>query len=172
MPTIDSAVLNRKLTLTTQPRLPSHSGDKPMKTTVIALLAVLAISFGVCGLTSHYLTYNFEKDKVMAAIVGAVMLSATETYKDDVSGTVLETIETTFTYWGKQGKVIKIFYCEASDNFDRPPVTQELTYDITDDSIITFRNTRIRVLDATKSMIAFVVLESPAFKDKNGAKIQ
>lgn len=144
-----------------------------MKTIFVVLLAILAVSFGACGLAnSHYLMYNFEKDWVMVANVGAEMMNFTETYKNDVYGTVLSTFEQTLTYSGKQGNVIKIFYREVSNNFARPSFTQELTYDITDDPVITFRNTKIKVVEATNSTIKFIVLESPAFKYVSGAKIQ
>lgn len=46
---------------------------------VTALL--FAATMAGCGLAnSHYLTYNFEKDKVMVATVGSEMMNWTETY--------------------------------------------------------------------------------------------
>lgn len=147
-----------------------------MKTILnFSLLLIFAFSILLvgCGLAnSHYLTYNFEKEKVMVANVGAEMLNWTETYKNDVYGTVLGTFEQTLTYSGKQGMIIKIFYREASNGYSRPSFTQELTYDITTDPIVTFRNTKIRVVEATNSLIKFVVLESPAYKYKSGTKVQ
>jgi hypothetical protein len=116
--------------------------------------------------------YNFEKDKVMVANVGAEMINSTEIYRDDVYGTILETFESSLMYSGKLGKVIKIFYSEGSDNLARPSFTQELTCNITDDPIITFKNTKIKVVEATNSTITFIVLASPAFRYKSGAKIQ
>jgi len=125
-----------------------------------------------CGLAnSYYLTYNFEKDKVMVANVGAEMMTWEEVYKNDVYGTVRGTFTTSLTYSGKHGMVLKIFYREASNGYARPSFTQELTYDITDDPIITFRNTKIKVVEATNSTIKFIVLECPAFKYKSGQKV-
>ncbi len=126
-----------------------------------------------CGMAnSYYLTYNFEQDKVMIATVGSEMMNWTETYKNDVYGTIIGTFEQTLTYSGKQGMILKIFYREASNNYARPSFTQELTYDITDDPIITFRNTKIKVVEATNNAIKFIVLECPAFKYKSGSKIK
>ncbi|MCJ7647461.1 MAG: hypothetical protein MUP85_02500 [Candidatus Lokiarchaeota archaeon] len=147
-----------------------------MRTIYIFSLVVI-ISFSVlfsgCGLAnSHYLTYNFEKDKVMVANVGSEMLNWTETYKNDVYGTILGTFVQTLTYSGKQGKVIKIFYREESNGYARPSFTQELTYDITEDPIITFKNTKIQIVEATNSTIKFVVLECPAYQYKSGDKIK
>jgi hypothetical protein len=143
-----------------------------MKTIIAVALTALAICFDACGLAnSHYFTYNFERDKVMVANVGAEMINLTESVNNDVYGTVLGTFERTLTYSGRQGSVIKIFYREASNNFARPSFTQELTYDISNDPIITFRNTKIKVVEATNSLIKFIVLESPAYQYKPGQKI-
>ncbi|MBI4548433.1 MAG: hypothetical protein HY707_10655 [Ignavibacteriae bacterium] len=142
---------------------------------VILLFAIVSLPIVLlgCGLAnSHYLTYNFEKDKVMVANVGAEMLNWTEMYKNDVYGTVLGTFAQTLTYSGKQGQVIKVFYREESNGYARPSFTQELTYDISDDPVITFRNTKIKVVEATNSLIKFVVLESPAYQYKSGDKIK
>lgn len=81
------------------------------------------------------------------------------------------TFEMTLTYSGKQGQVIKIFYREASNGYARPSFTQELTYDINEDPVITFKNTKLRILEATNSVIKFTVLECPAFAHPSGSKI-
>ena len=142
-------------------------------TSMKAFAICFAIIFSGCGLAnSYYLTYNFEKDKVMVSTVGAEMMTWTEVYKNDVYGTVRGTFEMSLTYSGKQGNVIKIFYREASNNFARPSFTQELTYDITDDPNITFKNTKIKIVEATNNTIKFIVLECPAFANPSGAKIK
>ena len=144
-----------------------------MKCRLVASSTFLAFIFTGCGLAnSNYITYNFEKDKVMVANVGAEMMNWTETRMNDVYKNVLATFEQTLTYSGKQGSVIKIFYRVASDGFSRPSFTQELTYDVTTDSLITFRNTKIRVEEVTNSTIKFTVLECPVFKYKSGDKLK
>ena len=145
--------------------------------TVLSYSLFVFLSFSIlffgCGLAnSYYVTYNFDKDKVMVANVGSEMLNWTETYKNDVYGTIIGTFVQTLTYSGKQGMVIKIFYREESNGYARPSFTQELTYDITDDPIITFKNTRLKIVEATNSTIKFVVLECPVFKYKSGDKIK
>src|SRR3989339_172345 len=137
--------------------------------TVIIFFPFLFISCGLAN--SYYLTYNFEKNKVMVANVGSEMLNWTQTYKNDVYGTINGTFVQTLTYSGKQGKVIKIFYREESNNFARPSFTQELTYDISDVSTITFKNTKIQIVEATNNTIKFLVLESPAYQYNSGDKI-
>jgi hypothetical protein len=136
------------------------------------LLVLMVVGVGGCGLmNSRYLAYNFSRDQVLVANVGAEMIEVTEERKNDVYGTVLSKFESTLTYSGKEGTVIKIIYRESSDDFARPAFNQELTYDIADDKVITFRDTKIRILKATNSMIKFVVLESPAYTYQSGAKI-
>jgi hypothetical protein len=142
---------------------------------IVSFVAIVIISvvFSGCGLAnSYYLTYNFEKDKVMVANVGSEMLNWTETYKNDVYGTIKGTFVQTLTYSGKQGKVIKIYYREESNGYARPSFTQELTYDITDDQIITFKNTKIQIVEVTNSTIKFIVLECPSYQYKSGDKIK
>jgi uncharacterized protein (UPF0333 family) len=139
---------------------------------VFLLLAIAPMFLTGCGLAnSYYLTYNFEKDSVMVATVGSEMMNWTTIYKNDVYQTVQGTFVTTLTYSGKQGNVLKIYYREESNNFARPSFTQELTYDITSDPIITFRHTKIQVVEATNSEIKFKVLECPAFARPSGAKM-
>jgi uncharacterized protein (UPF0333 family) len=136
------------------------------------LLAMAPVFLTGCGLAnSYYLTYNFEKDKVMVATVGSEMMNWTVVYKNDVYGTVKGTFVQTLTYSGKQGDVIKIYYREESNNYARPSFTQELTYDISSEKIITFRHTKIRVEEATNSEIKFTVLECPTFEHPSGAKV-
>ena len=68
----------------------------------VILCLVLFILTG-CGLAnSYFLTYNFEKNMVMVANVGAEMLNWTEIYKNDVYGNVKGKFEQTLTYSGKQ----------------------------------------------------------------------
>jgi hypothetical protein len=137
------------------------------------LLVALAVILSGCWLVnSSYITYNFEKDVVMVANVGSEMLNWTETNKNDINGVANASFEQTLTYSGKQGTALKIFYREASNGYARPSFSQELTYDIAADSVITFRNTKIRVMEATNNTIKFIVLESPAYQYKSGDKIK
>jgi hypothetical protein len=139
-----------------------------MKAPTIALLAVFAICFSACA--TSYLIYNFERNKAMSANVGAEMTNETEEFHHGAN--VMGTYEKTLTYFGKQGNVIKVFYRESANNTPPASFTQLLTCDITSDSIITFKETKIKVLEATISKITFVVLESSAFKYKSGSKIE
>jgi hypothetical protein len=108
----------------------------------------------------------------MVANVGSEMMNWTETKENDVHKNVLATCEQTLTYSGKQGSRLKIFYRGESNGYSRPSFTQELTYDIATDSVITFRKTRLWVKEDTNNEIKFVVLECPAFQYPNGGKIK
>lgn len=124
---------------------------------------------GISGCTfSVYRMYNFSRGEVLTSNVGDVMIDVTDERKNDTNGNIESKFETTLTYSGKQGKIIKIFYREFSDNLARQAFTQDLTYDITEDKIITFRSTKIKVLSATNSRIKFIVLESPVYAHPSG----
>lgn len=141
-----------------------------MKSLINAMF--LCISLLGCGLSnSEYFTYNFEKGKVMVANVGDEMLNMTKLRKNDISGAILSTFSSSLTYSGRQGTSLRVYYREESDNIARPAFTQELTYDIAQDSVLTFRKTKLRVTEASNNLIKFIVLESPAFQFENGAKL-
>ncbi|MDP2806955.1 MAG: hypothetical protein Q8O74_02320 [bacterium] len=127
------------------------------------LFLILALTTG-CAVNSYYmndyLSYNFKKNQTITSNVGAEMLKWSKTSN---SGSSLSTFTQALTYTGKQGGVIKISYREFSDNYARPAFSQELTYDITDDSILVFRDIRLGVIDATNRFIRFIVFEHPAF---------
>ncbi len=61
-------------------------------------------------------------------------------------------------YVGLTGSTIRLMYREYSNNFARPAFSQDLTYDLSQSKIITFRSYRIRVLEATNDSLKFVVL--------------
>lgn len=136
---------------------------------LISALLLSCYLFG-CG-RSQYLIYNFNRGHAIVSTVGQEMLNFTNLYKDDATGALLGSFIATLTYSGKQGPTLKIFYREESNGYARPAFTQELTYDISSDSTLTFRNTRIQVIEATNSLVKFVVLESPAYKYRSGDKI-
>ena len=144
---------------------------------IMHILSTRTLALTVCFAASgcvipRYLMYNFEKDKVMVANVGAEMINVTEASMVKANGPAVSSFERTLTYSGKQGNVIKIFYRESANNLARPSFTQELTYDITGDSIIVFKDTRIKVQEATNSLIKFTVLQSPEYKYVSGAEIR
>jgi len=68
-----------------------------------------------------------------------------------------------FIYNGKVGNAIKFTYREFIDDVARPAFTQDLQYDLTESSVIGFRDLRIEILSATNIKIEYKVL---AYFDK------
>jgi hypothetical protein len=124
-----------------------------------------------CATFTNYVTYDFEKDKTKTTSVGAEMITWSDITR--VKGGEVTTKEFTrsLTYSGKQGSTIRILYREYSNDYARPAFNQELTYDLTDNSIITFRNVRIGVIEANSSGITFMVLQHPYFAYVSGQPI-
>lgn len=62
-------------------------------------------------------------------------------------------------YSGMDGTTIRTSYREFSGDFIRPAFSQELQYDLSQDSVIAYKTIKIRVLEATNSKLVFRVLE-------------
>ena len=60
-------------------------------------------------------------------------------------------------YSGMSGSTVRTVYREFSENFIRAAFTQELQYDLSQDSVIAYKTIRIRVLSASNSEITFEV---------------
>jgi len=60
-------------------------------------------------------------------------------------------------YNGKSQNTIKVSYREFNNDFSRPAVTQELTYDLAEGKTIGFRGMKIDVVEATNLTIKFIV---------------
>ena len=60
-------------------------------------------------------------------------------------------------YNGKSKDTIKFQYREFSDNMARPAFSQDLLYDMSESKTIGFRGMNIEVLEATNSLIRFIV---------------
>jgi hypothetical protein len=63
-----------------------------------------------------------------------------------------------FIYNGRVGNGIKFIYREFVNDYARPAFTQELQYDLSDDSIIGFRGLRLEVVNATNTKIEYKIL--------------
>lgn len=63
-------------------------------------------------------------------------------------------------YNGKVGDQIKFLYREFSQDMIRAAFTQEVQYDLSESDTIGFKGARIRVVEATNSMIRYVVTKS------------
>jgi hypothetical protein len=122
-----------------------------------------------CGLeSSQSLYYSSERNKAQVAKVGAEMVKWTDIYRSGIFGNSGRTLSQKLIYTGKQGRAIRILYREESSESTRPLYSQELFYDIAEDSLITFKNVKIKVIEATATAVRFSVLESPAYGPRSG----
>lgn len=62
-------------------------------------------------------------------------------------------------YGGLDGSTVRATYREFSGNFIRPAFSQELQYDLAQDSVIAYRSIQIRVLRASNQRIEYEVIE-------------
>ncbi len=67
--------------------------------------------------------------------------------------------KTELIYSGKSGNTISVNYREYKDDFARPAFYQQMQYDLSENSVITFRETVIKVLHADNNAITFEVLK-------------
>ncbi len=63
------------------------------------------------------------------------------------------------TYSGVSGSSIRILYREYIDNMARPAFSQELTYDLKQSPIITYKSVKIEVLKADNSSLTYRVID-------------
>lgn len=61
-------------------------------------------------------------------------------------------------YSGRSGNTITLNYREFTDNFARPAFYQEAKYDLSSSKILTFRDFKIKVINADNSSITFEIL--------------
>lgn len=62
-------------------------------------------------------------------------------------------------YNGKSQTTVKLSYREYMDNMIRPAFSQDLSYDLSEGNVIGFKGMKIEVLEATNSLIRFIVRE-------------
>lgn len=67
-------------------------------------------------------------------------------------------------YSGLDSETLRATYREFAGDFIRPASSQELQYDISEDSTIAYKTIRIRVLEATNSQVRYVVVDDGALK--------
>lgn len=138
---------------------------------------MLAVSLSVvgCGPTL-YRHYDFEYGKRKTTSVGSPMVTWVEA--QEYAANHGQRFEQTLTYSGRAGSTIRITYREATSGptdfsmIARPAFSQDLTYDIAQSDLITFKHTTIRVVNADTNGITFAVIESPSFKAKPGAEVK
>lgn len=60
-------------------------------------------------------------------------------------------------YNGKRGENIQVGYREFSRNLARPAFSNEISYDLSESSLVGYKEARIRIIEATNSTITYVV---------------
>jgi hypothetical protein len=110
---------------------------------------------------NRYTNYNFKRDEELTANVGADMWVVTRVRQNDADNTNHVEWAKTLTYLGKQGNIIRVCYREYSEDTERPTLTHELVYDLSDGPDMMCQDMQMRVTEATNSFIKFAVLKRP-----------
>lgn len=63
-------------------------------------------------------------------------------------------------YNGKSGNTIQIIYREFSNNLARPAFTQNLSYDLADGDMISFKGCKLKILEAKNTGIDYKILST------------
>jgi hypothetical protein len=63
-------------------------------------------------------------------------------------------------YDGRVGPSVKFLYREVQNDFARPAFTQEVQYDLSESNVIGFKGARIKIIQATNTLIQYQVLAS------------
>ncbi len=64
----------------------------------------------------------------------------------------------TLMYTGREGDVVKFSYREFSNFMARPAYTVDVSYNLNDGNEITFRDARLKILNASNKSITYIVL--------------
>jgi hypothetical protein len=144
-----------------------------MKKTIITLSSVfLSFLFQNCGLSnSYYINYNARPKAVMVSNLGAPMFQIVAYCKNEAYNNVFAKFISELSYTGKQGNVITIYYKESTEGVSRPPLTQELTYDLSISDTIQFKDTKIKIFEASNNLIKYEVINTPVYRYQPDTKI-
>lgn len=145
-----------------------YKGRGPlMKTRDIWGLLVAVVLMG-CASTENYFSTNFQVNRPMFASVGGSLIEWEEGVRGKSSKEVTEASRHELLYSGLQGRTVHITYREywtsASGVLTRPAFSQDLKYELGQDgkTIVTFKEVRIEVSEATNERIGFLVTHGPA----------
>jgi len=138
-----------------------------MKTRAICSVIVCWMLAG-CASSENYFSTNFQVNRPMFASVGASMIEWEEGVRSTSGKEVTQARRYELLYSGLQGRTVSITYREYSTGESstavRPAFSQELKYDLAQEgkTIVTFREVRIEVSEATNERIGFMVTHGPA----------
>ena len=63
-------------------------------------------------------------------------------------------------YNGRVGNSLKFVYREFSDDLIRPAFSQEVQYDLSESSIVGFKDLRIKIIDASNTEITYILISN------------
>ncbi len=123
---------------------------------------LVAMQIAGCGFAREgFLTTDYQLGLEKTVTVGSTMTTIVSGTKNSVYGTVIDMFTQELIYGGVASGIVKISYREFSNNKARPALYQDLQYDLSQSSVIAFRDMRIQIDNASNSTITFRVLDGP-----------
>lgn len=139
----------------------------PMKTWPVCFV-LLTMTLAGCAGTENYFSLNTELNHPMFAPVGAALIEWEEGVREKSSKETSETFRRELLYSGLTGRTVNITYREywtgSSRKLVQPVFNQDLKYELGQDgkAVITFKEVRIEVSEATNERIGFLLTHGPA----------
>jgi hypothetical protein len=143
-------------------------GRVPSMKTWPILFTIVCWTLAGCGSSENYFSTNFQVNRPMFASVGGSMIEWEEGVRSKSGREVTQATRYELLYSGLQGRTVSITYREYSTGepsaLSRPAFSQELKYELAQEgkTIVTFREVRIEVSEATNERIGFMVSHGPA----------
>jgi uncharacterized protein YcfL len=130
--------------------------------TVLSLLSVTLLT----SCFSQFTVKGYEEGVEKTVNIGEALLSFTEGKRHSAAEwDIRNATKEELVYVGIENKIIKIDYrqyyydYESKSYYIKDGFTQHLTYDISEEDIITYKNYKIQVVKANSSSITFIVLQ-------------
>jgi len=133
-----------------------------------ACAVLFALTLAGCSGTENYFSMSTELNRPMFAPVGEALIRWEEGVRETGSREPSEAIRYELLYAGLSGRTVNITYREywtsPSKKLIQPVFNQELKYELGQDgkAIITFKEIRIEVAEASSERISFHVTNGPA----------
>jgi hypothetical protein len=135
-----------------------------MKQVIIGISILIFVLFAN-GCFSQFAVKDYEIGIEKTVNVGEALLTYTEgTRHSAAEWDIRSAMKEELIYAGIEDKIIKIDYrqyyydYESKSYYIKDGFTQHLTYDISGENIITYKNYKIQVVKANSSSITFIVL--------------
>ncbi len=118
-----------------------------------------------CGLaSSQYAIRDYKAGDIREANVGEAIITSEAGTKNPVYNYVKEGTKKELIYGGKDGDVIHIqyreYYINRGGTFIKDGFSQDLRYDISESSIITYQSLKMEIIEATSSKLVVKILDT------------